>query len=101
MAAAVSPFLIAYIIFQVTGDLQMNAITVVILIISILGAIDYLIGNKFGLGKEFVRGFQLFSAMALSMLGMLIIAPAIGVWLKPAFDVFHEICFPVITELLV
>jgi len=91
MAAAVSPFWIAYIIFQVTGDLQMNVITVVILIFSILGAIDYLIGNKFGLGKEFERGFQLFSAMALSMLGMLIIAPAIGVWLKPAFDVFHEI----------
>jgi len=69
----------------------MNAITVVILIFSTLGALDYILGNKFGLGKEFERGFNLFGAMATSMIGMLIIAPALGIWLKPFFEGFHTI----------
>ncbi len=46
----------------------MNAITVVILIFSMLGALDRIFGNKFALGAEFERGFQLFGAMALSMI---------------------------------
>ena len=67
----------------------MNAITVIILIFSALGAIDWLIGNKIGVGKEFERAFALFAPMALSMLGMIIIAPAVGVWLSPAFNAFY------------
>lgn len=69
----------------------MNAITVVILIFSMLGALDRIFGNKFGLGAEFERGFQLFGAMALSMIGMLIIAPALGIWLKPVFEGFYNL----------
>ena len=69
----------------------MNVITIVILTFSLLGAIDYLIGNKFGIGKEFVKAFSLFAPMVLSMLGMLVIAPAIGVWLTPLFDGFYNL----------
>ena len=69
----------------------MNVITVIILIFSIFGAIDYLIGNKIGIGEEFKKAFSLFCPMALSMLGMIIIAPAIGVWLTPFFDEFYRI----------
>ena len=69
----------------------MNVITLVILVFSILGAIDRILGNRFGLGKEFERGFGLFGAMALSMIGMIIIAPALGVWLKPAFEGFYNV----------
>ena len=69
----------------------MSPITVVILIFSILGAIDYLIGDKIGIGREFARAFSLFAPMALSMLGMIVIAPAIGVWLSPVFDGFYNI----------
>lgn len=69
----------------------MNAITVVILIFSMLGALDRIFGNKFGLGTEFERGFQLFGAMALSMIGMIIIAPALAIWLKPVFEGFYQI----------
>ena len=64
----------------------MNGITVVILAFSLLGALDWLIGNKIGVGKEFEKAFSLFCPMALSMLGMIVIAPAIGVWLAPAFE---------------
>lgn len=69
----------------------MNAISVVILVFSVLGAVDYLLGNKFGIGEEFKKAFSLFSAMVLSMLGMIVIAPALGVWLSPVFEGFYNI----------
>ena len=69
----------------------MSVISVIVLAFSLLGAIDYLIGNKMGIGKEFERAFSLFCAMALSMLGMLVIAPAVGAWLTPAFDGFYRL----------
>lgn len=68
----------------------MNALTIIILIFALLGAIDKLIGNKLGLGKEFEKGFSLFTPMVFSMLGMLVIAPAVGVWLTPFFDWFYS-----------
>ncbi len=64
----------------------MNALTIIILVFSLLGALDKIIGNKFGLGREFTRGFELFAPMALSMIGMLILAPALGVWFSPFFE---------------
>ena len=69
----------------------MSVISVVVLAFSLLGAIDYLIGNKLKIGKEFERAFALFCPMALSMLGMLVIAPAIGAWLTPVFDGFYRL----------
>ena len=69
----------------------MNVLTIVILAFSILGAIDWIIGNKIGVGKEFERAFSLFAPMALSTLGMLVIAPAIGAWLQPSFQSFYDV----------
>lgn len=69
----------------------MNGITIVILIFSLLGAIDYILGNRIGIGREFEKAFSLFCPMALSMLGMIVIAPAVGVWLTPAFEAFYNI----------
>ena len=68
----------------------MNIITVIGLMFSVIGAIDKLLGDKLGLGKEFERAFQLFCPMMLSMLGMLVVSPAIGVWLTPAFEGFYK-----------
>ena len=69
----------------------MNVLTIVILIFIFLGIIDLLLGNKFGIGKEFEKGFKLFVPMAFSMLGMLVISPAIGVWLMPFFEQIYLI----------
>ena len=69
----------------------MSVISVVVLAFSLLGASDYLIGNKLKVGKEFERAFALFCPMALSMLGMLVIAPAVGAWLTPFFDGFYRL----------
>ncbi len=68
----------------------MSALTIVILIFSVLGALDWLLGNKFGLGSEFERAFMLFTPMAFSMLGVLVLAPAFGVWLMPFFEWFYS-----------
>lgn len=64
----------------------MDVITVVVIIFSILGAFDYIIGNKLGLGKEFEKGFSLLGVMALTMIGMLVLAPWLASVLKPVFS---------------
>ena len=69
----------------------MRVITILVLLFATLGAIDKLFGDKFGLGKEFERGFNLFTPMVLSMLGILVLAPAAGVWLTPVFDKFYNL----------
>ena len=69
----------------------MDTITIVILAFSIFGAVDYVLGNKIGIGQEFEKAFSLFCPMALCTLGMLVIAPAIGAWLTPFFEGFYQI----------
>ena len=64
----------------------MNVITIVVIVFSILGALDYIIGGKLGLGKEFEKGFSLLGAMALSMIGMIVITPWIASILEPVFS---------------
>lgn len=63
----------------------MNIITIVVIVFSILGAFDRIIGGRFGLGKEFEKGFGLLGAMALSMIGMIVITPWLASVLEPVF----------------
>lgn len=62
----------------------MSPISFVMACFSVLGALDLIIGNKFGLGKQFERGLMLIAVMAMSMVGMLVLAPLIGYFLQPA-----------------
>ncbi|MBQ3063672.1 MAG: ethanolamine utilization protein EutH [Clostridia bacterium] len=68
----------------------MSVITVIVLIFAALGAIDFIIGNKTGMGAAFEKAFAIFCPMALTMLGMIVLAPAIGVWLNPFFTWFYN-----------
>ena len=63
-----------------------DILTTVILIFSVLAAIDYIFGGKLGLGKEFVKGFMLLGTMALSMIGMILLAPLIAELLSPVLS---------------
>jgi ethanolamine transporter len=51
---------------------------------AMLGALDRIIGNRVGLGKEFERGMMMLGPAALSMIGMLVLAPVIANLLQPA-----------------
>ncbi len=68
----------------------MNAIAVVMAIFAVLGAIDRIIGNRFGIGKEFEKGINMLGPVMLSMTGMIVIAPAIAELLKPFLSVMAE-----------
>ena len=69
----------------------MNFVSVIVVIFSVLAALDRIFGSRLGLGKEFERGFMLFGNMALSMIGMIIISPWIADILSPAFDGFYNV----------
>ena len=69
----------------------MNFLTIIILFFAVLGALDRICGNRFGLGKEFEKGFHLLGTLALSMIGMIVIAPLIAKWLTPVSDFFGNV----------
>lgn len=68
----------------------MTVLIVLVLIFSTLGAVDYVIGNKLGVGEEYERAFKLFSSMALSMIGMIVLAPMIARLLTPVLGFMSE-----------
>ncbi|MBQ8407553.1 MAG: ethanolamine utilization protein EutH [Clostridia bacterium] len=53
----------------------MNAVTAIMAIFAVLGAVDLIIGNRFGLGAEFRKGFMMLGELVLSMVGMIVLAP--------------------------
>ncbi len=59
-------------------------------IFAMLGALDRILGNRFGLGKEFERGLHMMGTMLLSMAGMIIISPAIADLLSPCFNWIYQ-----------
>ena len=61
----------------------MNVISIVMLIFTAAGALDYLTGNRLGIGKEFERGVLMIGTMILSMVGMIVLAPLLAAWLQP------------------
>ena len=48
-----------------------------------LGALDRILGNRFGLGKEFEEGIQAMGSLALAMVGIVCLAPVLAALLKP------------------
>ena len=68
----------------------MQIINIVIVIFAALGALDYLLGNKFGLGNEFVKGILILGTIALSSIGMMILAPFLSELLSPVLTFISE-----------
>ena len=69
----------------------MAVIKIVILVFAALGALDYIIGNRFGIGKEFVYGIMLMGTMLLTMQGMLVLSPLLADLLEPLFGFVHRV----------
>ena len=66
-------------------------VPIIMLAFALLGALDRIFGNKFGIGKEFEKGFLLLGQLALSMMGMIIIAPVIADLLSPVFNFIYDV----------
>ena len=50
---------------------------------ALLGAADRIFGNKTGLGKEFENGILAMGALAMAMLGIIVLAPVLAKLLRP------------------
>ena len=50
---------------------------------AVLGAIDRIFGNRWGLGKEFEEGILAMGSLALAMVGIVSLAPLLAAVLKP------------------
>ena len=50
---------------------------------AVLGALDRIFGNKFGLGKEFEEGILAMGSLALAMVGIISLAPVLANVLRP------------------
>ena len=50
---------------------------------AVLGAIDRIFGNRWGLGKEFEEGILAMGSLALAMVGIVCLAPVLASLLKP------------------
>ena len=48
---------------------------------ALLGGLDHLFGNRFGLGQRFEEAFHLLGSIALSMAGIICLAPVLSHWL--------------------
>ncbi|MEG0578849.1 MAG: ethanolamine utilization protein EutH, partial [Niameybacter sp.] len=64
--------------------MSINEIIIYIMVFfAALGALDKIIGNKFGLGEKFEEGIMAIGALAISMVGIIALAPVIANLLKP------------------
>ena len=52
-------------------------------VFAIFGAVDRILGNRFGLGKQFEEGVLSMGALALAMIGIISFAPVLANVLKP------------------
>ena len=58
----------------------------------LLGALDRIIGNKFGLGEQFEEGFNSMGPLALGMVGIVCLAPVISDVLGPIIIPIFNLC---------
>ena len=56
----------------------------------VLGAVDKMLGNKWGYGEQFEEGFMAMGALALAMLGVVSLAPVLNTLLSPVIAPLYE-----------
>ena len=52
-------------------------------IFALLGAVDRILGNRLGLGKEFEEGILAMGSLAMAMIGVITLAPVLATLLEP------------------
>ncbi|MBR3494838.1 MAG: ethanolamine utilization protein EutH [Clostridia bacterium] len=71
----------------------MTAVQIVMAVMAVcalLGGADRLLGNRFRLGEAFEEGFKMLGPIALSMAGIICLAPLLTALLRPCADFLHR-----------
>ena len=55
----------------------------VMVVFAVLGALDRIFGNRFGIGQEFENGILAMGSLAMAMVGIIALAPVLANLLKP------------------
>ena len=64
--------------------MSINEIIIYIMVVFMaLGAVDRILGNRFGLGEKFEEGIMAMGSLALSMIGIIALAPVLARLLRP------------------
>ena len=64
--------------------MSINEIIVYLMVVFMaLGAIDRILGNRFGLGEKFEEGIMAMGSLALAMIGIICLAPVLAQLLRP------------------
>lgn len=64
--------------------MEINEIIIYIMVaFAVLGALDRMIGNRFGLGEKFEEGIMAIGVLSISMIGMISLAPVLAKVLEP------------------
>ncbi|OOB80117.1 MAG: ethanolamine utilization protein EutH [Epulopiscium sp. Nuni2H_MBin003] len=64
--------------------MSINEIIIYIMVaFAVLGALDYIIGGRFGLGEKFEEGIMAIGALSMSMVGIIALAPVLSNLLEP------------------
>ncbi|MEN4011634.1 MAG: ethanolamine utilization protein EutH [Chloroflexota bacterium] len=71
--------------------MDINVIIIYIMMIfMVLGAIDRILGNRFGLGEEFENGFNAMGPLGLAMVGVISLAPVLARILGPVITPVYQ-----------
>lgn len=66
---------------------SINEIILYIMIVfMVVGAVDKILGNKFGYGEKFDEGFMAMGSLAIAMVGVVSLAPVLANVLKPVIE---------------
>ena len=71
--------------------MSINEIIVYLMVLFMaLGAIDRILGNRFGLGEKFEEGILAMGSLALAMVGIICLAPVLANLLRPVVVPFYQ-----------
>lgn len=75
-------------VYTIMGEGIMYVLKIILAVFALIGAVDRVTGEKLKLGDEFEKGIMSTGPLALAMVGMITVAPAISAILAPVLTPF-------------
>lgn len=92
IAANFDPSVLGASVSEWVANIGVNTVVVMIMAIFMLvGAVDRIMGNKFGYGEEWEAGFAAMGDLAIAMAGVVAAAPVLAILLKPFIVPVYQI----------